>query len=301
MFLYLSVICSSVLFLLALNQSGKMENIFTQFTLNSSQTESVGCGQGQVVFLSLIDICTLLVGQPVIVRLLWLVLTSKKTTDILNCNLALFLNLEYFMLTLHFFVLFLLPHAQADILEFLFVYAQIGGPMSLSFICIERYVAVTHPTSYPLLKEYRCREVCAVTVWLFSVPIAFASVFVDNVKSSIMVEYVLDGIPIVIMVCMIAVMVKCTVSIAKALKHAGPGRDEMHPIKRRALRTVCATLAIMMFFYIPVTFLQRFKYLRDYDFNCFIIPTCILLLSAASVVHPVFYLSTQGKLFPCIK
>lgn len=267
---------------------------------NASEPGTGGCGQDQVVLLSMIDICTLLVGQPVIVRLLWIVLTSKKTIDILNFNLALFLNLEYFMLFLHLNMLFLLPTGQATMLKFLLAYAQVGGPMSLSFICMERYVAVIHPTSYPLLKKYRYREVCAAAVWLFSVPSAFANVFADKPECPIL-ETLLRMNPLLIMTVTTAVIVRSSISVAKALKHSGPGKDVMHPVKKRAFKTVCATLIIIMLFYIPVSLMQRIGYLKESFHMCSVTSTCIFLLSAASVVHPVFYLSTQGKLFPCLK
>lgn len=308
MILYLSAICSSyicfymnhyltVLFLPALNHSSKMENIFSNVTLNSSKPESYTLQP--FLFLSLIDIFTVLVGQPVIAALLWITFTSKKNIDILNCNLALFHNLQYFMLVFHLFVLFLLPHAQANLLKFVFVYAQIGGPMNLSFVCMERYVAVIHPTSYPLLKKYRWREVCVVTVWLFSVHSAFGNVFAEN--SSYIIDTSMQVIPISLMVFMTVLMVRFSVSVARALKRFGPGRNKMHPIKKRAFKTVCATSTIVLFCYIPVTFLQKLKFVNENAYYCVVMPCCILLLSFASVVHPLFYLSTQGKLFTCLK
>lgn len=277
-----------------------MENLFSNVTLNSSKQELCHLGLEYVVVLSLIDIITFLVGQPVIAKLLWLAFTSKKTTDILNCNLALFHNLQYLISILHLIALFLLPHSHLQIQMFLLVYVEIGGSMSLSFICLERYAAVIHPTSYPLLKKYRCREVCAATVWLFSVPIALASIMAPNAPPNTL--SFLTEFPCYVMVSMTAMMVWCSYSIVKTLKKSGPGRDELHPAKKRAFKIVCATSTITLFCYVTVSLLQRSNVGANIQvYDCIVLPVCISLLSAASVVHPLIYLSTQGKLAPCLK
>lgn len=291
-------------FLASEHQSGKMENLFSNVTLNSSKIvsfdEDCEFGMCYLVALSLIDIIPLLVGLPVIGKLLWITFTSKKTTDILNCNLALFHSFHYLISILHLIVLFSLPRVQITILRFLFVYVQMGGPMSLSFICLERYVAVIHPTSYPLLTKYRFREVCAVTVWFFSLPTALATVLAAEASSALR-ENLLNILPIFVLVAMTAMMMRCTLCIARTLKNSGPGRDKLHPAKRRAFKTVCATSVSALFCYAPVTLLQRFKFVDEATYVWIVTPVCMLFLSAASVVHPLFYLSTQRRLFICSK
>ena len=272
-----------------------MEKSPSNATTNSSKCVF---GPYHEAALSVIDIITILTGQPVVAKLLWLTFTSK-TTDILNCNLALFHNVQYLISLLHLCVMYFLKDSQQEILEFLLVYVEIGGPMGLTFICLERYVAVVHPTSYPLLKTYRCREVCAATVWLCSLPAVFASVLSPNTPS-IKSDQILQTIPFATMVAMIIIMVLCSSSIAKALKKSGPaGRDELHPVKRRALLIVRATAIITLIFYIPVTMMQRVQYGDPETYDCILTPIGIFFLSAASVVHPLFYLFTQGKLFTC--
>lgn len=276
-----------------------MENVSSNFTHDLSQHQILHTPVYLTV-LSLIDIIPFLAGQPVIAKLLWISFTSKKATDILNFNLALFHNLQYCISIVHLFVLFLLPEIQKEILNCLFVYAQIGGPMNLSFICMERYVAVIYPTSYPLLKKYRFREVCAVAVWFVSVPNVFLLAFSVDTPSSLS-ENINDIFPVSLMVAMTVMVVHFSVRIAQALKKSGPGRDKMHPGKRRAFKTVCATLCMALICYTPVTILQRFGSSDETLYHDVIIPLCVFLLSAASVVHPLFYLSTQGKLFSCLK
>ncbi|KAJ3609686.1 hypothetical protein NHX12_024198 [Muraenolepis orangiensis] len=122
------------------------------------------------------DLVIVLMGQPVFAKLLWTAIHSRKT-DVLNINLAFFHNLQYLLTMLHLLVILLYRQADRSIAMFLFVYVLIGGPMTLSFICLERYIAVVHPTVYPLLRTYRCREACALSVWLLSLPIALVKAF----------------------------------------------------------------------------------------------------------------------------
>ncbi|KAK9526524.1 hypothetical protein VZT92_015220 [Zoarces viviparus] len=257
-------------------------------------------GPVQIVGLSLVDIITIFMGHPVIGRLLWITIASKKTTDILNFNLALFHYFQYCITFFHLICLLVMTGTHQLISRFLLVYVQIGGPMSLSYICLERYVAVIHPTSYPLLKEYRVREVCALAVWLLSVPCASLSVLSQSVLS-ILVKSVLNQLPSSVMLSMVTIMVACSIMIARALKKSGPGRDEMHPVKKRAFKTVRATSILTMCCYLPVTLIQLFTYKDVFIYECFVIPASIILLSVASVVHPVLYLSTQGKLLAFFK
>lgn len=248
----------------------------------------------------LIDIFTFLIGQPVIARLLWIILKSKKTTDILNCSLALFHNLQYFVSVIHFFCLFLRPTEHMPIIKFLFVYVETGGPMSLTFICLERYFAVIYPTSYPLLRKYRFRELCACSVWLISLSTAFCIVSVrDAIPAE--VEQGLRTLPPSLMVFMTGTMVCCSIEIARELKKSGPRRDALHPVKKKALRTVCGTTSIIVLCYSPVSILQKITSDSERLYDCLTTPISILCLSVASVVHPIFYLSTQGKLFFCLK
>lgn len=276
-----------------------MENFFSRVILNSSKPEVCEFGAGYTATLSLIDIITFLVGQPVVIRVLWNSYTSKKARDILNCNLALYHYLQYWFAIVHLNALFLTPNSHITVLKFLVVYSMLGGPMCLSFICLERYVAVVHPLFYPLLKTYRFREVAAALVWLFSVPIALLnSVAGDSLRS--FRETLIKYLPLAWLVAMIVMMVHCSICILRTLKKSGPGGDKMSPQKRRAFKTVCATSVINLMCYFPVTVLQQYTF-DEMVFDCFVSPLCIMLLSSASVVHPLFYLSAQGKLFTCFK
>ncbi|XP_047200179.1 uncharacterized protein LOC118125044 [Hippoglossus stenolepis] len=266
-------------------------------TRNSSKPECV-CVEGSVVFLSMVDIITFLTGQPVVVTLLWTILTSRKTPDILNFHLALFHNLQYLISLVHLCFLFLVRDEQWKVFNFLLVYAQTGGPMSLGFICFQRYVAVIHPTSYPLLKKHRYREACVATVWLFSLSFAVTNVLGSESIAPVAMAF-FKNFPFFVMIAMTCMMVHSTIQTIRMLKKPGPESNKMNPAKRRAINAVRATSAITLCFYFPVTLMAKIQ--TTCKFACQTAPFSFLLLSAASVVDPLCHLSTLRKLFACCK
>lgn len=228
--------------------------------------------------------------------LLWICFVSIKTPDVLNANLGLFYSFQYLMSLAHAVVSFTLRAQQARFLRFVFVLAQTGGPAGLTFVCIQRFVAVVHPASYPLLKKYKYCEISAAAVWILSVPTAVGGVFVQFPSSK---AKAMSDAPLILMVAMIGMMWQCSIKMVLMLRRRGPGKGKVHPAKKRAFRTIAATTAITITFYIPVALLQRLKSDDECNFECVLMPRCVFLLSVASLVHPLFYLYTQRKLLTC--
>ncbi|KAM3596562.1 uncharacterized protein V6R79_016736 [Siganus canaliculatus] len=275
-----------------------MNNVSSNDTL---RRESEFCDRKVEYYVAIgfVDIVPFLAGQPVICRLLWVALTSKKATDILNFNLALFHSFQYTVSIVHLFVLLFQPGVQVQILRFLLMFTQIGAPMSLCFICMERYVAVIHPMFYPLLQKYRFREGGAVLMWLLSLSLGVMGASADRSFSH--TGFIARALPLWWMMMMIEMLVQFTIRIGRSLKKVGPGKEKLHPAKKKAFKTVCGTSGMVLVFYIPVTVLQMITRDNVNIYKCLYSPVCMLLLSAASVVHPLCYLYSQGKLFPCSK
>jgi len=241
------------------------------------------------------DVLTVLIGQPVMMRLLWIAFRAKKK-DFLNINLAFFHSLQYLLSTVHFFVALNQKESALHIVKFLSVYVLIGGPVSLSFICLERYVAVIHPASYPLLKTRRCREACVLSTWVLMLPAAIVKGITHPDWKILMGA--LDSLAFSVILFTICVIAWCNVAILKALRKSGPATDKLHPAKKRALRTVRAISIIVLLCYIPVTVTNLYRFLT-FTFYCVDVAVTIFFLSLASVAHPVFYLATTDPLFPC--
>ncbi len=273
-----------------------MENLTGNVTFVDKLEKTCEYVPGYKAILSLIDIVAVLVGQPLITKVLWISSTTKKMMDILNFNMALFHNLQYLLSVVHLIVLFAWSPLQMNILETVLMYAQIGGPMSLSFICMERFIAVVYPMSYPLLKKYRIREICSVAAWLITVPCALlAALSTENTGESQGFKF----FPYVVLTIMTMMVTRSSIIVARTLKRCGPGRDKLHPTKKKAFKTVCATSCIALFCYAPVAVLQNLTTGNKTTYLCVTAPLSVFLLTVASVVHPLFYLYAHGKLFTC--
>ncbi|CAL8396722.1 unnamed protein product [Gadus morhua 'NCC'] len=172
-----------------------------------------------------------------------------------------------------------------------------GGPLTLSFICLERYIAVVHPTFYPLLKKYRCREGCALSMWFLVLPTATIKYFLIEFK--INNQIVIDYMVYTVMFLMLIVIAWCSHAILKALRTSGPATDKLHPAKKRAFQTVRAIAIIASMCYIPVGGLISYTIIKGNETICSTIPAILFLVTIASVAHPIFYLSTTGNL-PCL-
>lgn len=246
-----------------------------------------------VVVLCLIDVVPLVVGLPLMARVAWVALTCTRTLDVLNLNLALINFLHYWISVVHLHLLLLQKDYHHRILKFLCVYSQIGGPMSLLFICLERYIAVVHPLYFQLLKTYRFREVSAATVWAFT--LILSSIYIANSGSmEDFSERVMD-LPPVLLLATSMLTVHCSVSMASLLTKQAPGRAKLHPVKRKAFRTVCTNVLVVLTCYGPASLLQRLPF--PGETRVFkVVPVCVFLLSVASVVHPWLFLSGQGRL-----
>lgn len=275
-----------------------MENLSSNATFNSSKADQCLFTPTHIAILSVIDIFTFIIGEAVVGKLLWIIYTSKKAIDILNCNLAIFHTVHYFTSFVHLIFLFLLPQYQIILLKVLLNYTQTGGASSLVFICMERYIAVVYPTSYHLLKKYKFREMCALTVWLLTA----VAVFISNlITIPSQIAMVLGAIPRVLVLFSCTLMIYYNRNILITLMKSAPEKDELHPAKKRAFRIIRATTLINLSCYIPVIILQLFIYQHQPAYDCSLIPLCMTLVSIAGLGHPLFYLSTQKKLRLCLK
>ena len=80
-----------------------MANLSDNFTDKVKNNETFSCPiTGYSIFITVTDVVTILVGLPLIAKLLWTAFHSKKK-DILNINLAFFHSLQYVLSIIHLF------------------------------------------------------------------------------------------------------------------------------------------------------------------------------------------------------
>ncbi|TKS92055.1 hypothetical protein D9C73_025744 [Collichthys lucidus] len=93
-------------------------------------------------------------------------------------------------------------------------------------------------------------------------------------------------------------MVLCNACIMWALKKSrGAGKDEMHPMKKRAFKMVLYILCIIVFNYLPPVALFPFEdYYSPDVFRCYVQPVGFAFLNISSTIQPLVYLSRLDKL-----
>ncbi|XP_039636316.1 proteinase-activated receptor 3 [Perca fluviatilis] len=233
-------------------------------------------------------------GIPANLMVLWLIHKNKgdsSTSDIFILHLAILDTLFCLIPPLELAnIVFLTTTSTWYVLRF-FYGIKDYSPLFLSCICLDRYMAVVHPITFTELKDRHHRAVLAIIVWLIILAYATAKC-VGNIKN-------FDKAFTVMILAAFAFMVFCNIAILWVLRQSGPGRDEMHPVKKRAFKMVLIILAIIVFNYFPPVALFPFKsYFSPDVFLCYIHYIAFGLMDFSSSIQPMLYLSKE-KLSCC--
>ncbi|XP_015199924.2 uracil nucleotide/cysteinyl leukotriene receptor-like [Lepisosteus oculatus] len=260
---------------------------------------AAGCEQrpaGALFNLSL-RVIVVIVGLPANVIVLWLLLRKRgisSSTDVFIFHLAFLDTFFTFLLPLRLVNVFVLNnnksiwHAQ----EFAYGVKDMGGPLLLCCICLDRYMAVLHPIMFSSFKDQKYRAVFTATVLAVTVAYALAKTIGGILN--------FDKIFTVMILSAFTFMVFCNLSILWALRRSGPGRDEMHPMKKKAFRVVLSILGILVFNYLPPVALFPFQgYFSADVFICYVQDVAFSFYNISSSTQPLLYLSGVRKL-PCL-
>lgn len=164
-----------------------------------------------------------------------------------------------------------------------------SGPLFLSCICLDRFVAVLFPVMFCQLKHVKYRV--SLTVLVFGLTFAYSAAKVVGGLPNF--EKVFTGEILATFTWMII----CNGCILWALKRSrGVGKDEMHPMKKRAFRTVLYILMIIVCCYLPPVALFPFEdYYTPDVFRCLVQPVGFAFLNISSTIQPLVYLVRLEK------
>ncbi|XP_075942781.1 proteinase-activated receptor 3 [Anarhichas minor] len=228
-------------------------------------------------------------GIPANLMVLWLIHKSKgdsSTSDIFISHLA-FLDVVFCLtppLELANIV-FLTTSSSWYVLRF-FYGIKDSSPLFLCCICLDRYMAVVHPMTFTEHKDRHHRAVLAIVVWLITLAYAAAKC-VGNIVN-------FEKVFTVMILASFTFMVYCNIAILYVLKQSGPGRDVMHPVKKRAFKMVLIILAIIVFNYFPPVLLLPFQhYYSPNVYLCYIHYIAFGLMDFSSSIQPLLYLSKE--------
>lgn len=184
-------------------------------------------------------------------------------------------------------------------IKFAFGVKDTSGPLFLSCICLDRFVAVLFPVTFGQLKHIKYR--LGLTVLVLCLTFAYsAAKMVGGLPNF---EKVFTGE----ILAAFTWMVLCNVSILWALKKSrGAGKDEMHPMKKKAFKMVLSILCVIVFNYLPPVALFPFEDHYSSDvFRCYVQPVGFAFLNISCTIQPLIYLSRLEKVpfFPdaCVK
>ncbi|XP_069016638.1 proteinase-activated receptor 3 [Embiotoca jacksoni] len=246
-----------------------------------------------IIWYLCLQFTNMVVGIPANIMVLWLIRRNKgdsSTSDIFILHLAVLDMLFCFITPLELVnIVFLTSSSSWYVLRF-FYGVKDSSPLFLSCICLDRYMAVVHPITFAELKDRQHRAALATTVWLITLPYA-AGKCVGNIRN-------FEEVFTVMILSTFAFMVFCNISILWALRQSSPGRDERHPVKKRAFKLVLVILAIIVFNYFPPVALLPFQdYFSPEVFRCYIHYIAFGLMDFSSSIQPMLYLSREK--LPC--
>ncbi|XP_051907767.1 proteinase-activated receptor 3 isoform X2 [Hippocampus zosterae] len=270
------------------------ELFISQQPVNASpreQTVFEGCRDMPAVLIwyLCLQFINMFVGIPANIMVLWLIRKNKSdssTSDIFILQLAILDVLFCLVPPLELAnIVFLTTSSTWSVLRF-FYGMKDASPLFLSCICLDRYVAVVHPVTFTKLKDRHHRAGLAVLVWLLILAHAVAKCVGHIVN--------FEKVFTVMILVSFAFMVFCNIAILLVLRKSGPGRDEMHPVKKRASKMVLIILGIIVFNYLPPVALFPFQhYFSPKVFRCYIHYIAFGLMDLSSSIQPMLYLSKE--------
>ncbi|XP_041673482.1 G-protein coupled receptor 183-like [Cheilinus undulatus] len=247
-----------------------------------------------ILFDLTLQIINVIVGIPANILVIAILIHNRKepsTSDIFLGCLA-FMDAYFGAMTpLSFLNLYHLQSKDMwSALKFSYGVKDTSGPLFLSCICLDRFIAVLFPILFGQIKHIKYRLSLSILVLCLTFAYSAAKV-VGGLPNF---ERVFTGE----VLATFAWMVACNVSILWALKKSrGAGKDDMHPMKKKAFKMVLSILCIIVFNYLPPVALFPFEdYYSPDMFRCYVQPVGFAFLNISSTIQPLVYLSRLEKL-----
>lgn len=254
-----------------------------------------GCDhQREAILFDLTVQCiNVVIGIPANLLVIAILINNRKepsTSDMFLGCLA-FMDIYFGVMTPFSFVNLYYWHSKDvwSALKFSYGVKDTSGPLFLSCICLDRFVAVLFPVLFGQLKHIKYRLSLSVLV----ICLTFAYSAAKTVGGLPDFEKVFTGEILATFVWMVI----CNASILWALKRSpGVGKDEMHPLKKKAFKTVLYILLIIIFNYLPPVALFPFEdYYSPDVFRCYVQPVGFAFLNISSTIQPLIYLARLEK------
>ncbi|XP_010737401.1 G-protein coupled receptor 4 [Larimichthys crocea] len=246
-----------------------------------------------------VKVFNLAVGTPCNVLVIWHIATKKSdasTSDIFIFNLAI-LDAYFCLMTPIEMVNRLLLDDSRIWYSQRFAYGiKDVAPLFLVCICIDRYMAVVHPVVFTGIRDNKIRIGISVVVWGLILAYGLTKCFLGVMS----VNEVFSGV----ILFAFAVMVFCNISVIWVLRRSVAGKEEMHPVKKKAFKMVLIIMAIIVANYLPPVALMPFvSYYTFVAFRCQISISVFSIMDLSCSIEPLVYITktefADGKCCTC--
>ncbi|CAB1415892.1 unnamed protein product [Pleuronectes platessa] len=214
------------------------------------------------VFYFVLKILNLFVGTPCNILVIWQIHSKKSdasTSDTFILNLAILDAFFCLMTPLDMINRLLLGDS-----NFWFYLRFTYGVC----ICLDRYIAVVHPVLFTSVRDNKIRIGVSVAVWGFTLAYGVAKSLLDEL------------------------MVFCNISIIWVLRRSVAGKEVMHPVKKRAFKTVLNILVIIVVNYLPPVALMPFvAYYTLVQYRCHVSTSVFALMDLSCSLEPLLYIT----------
>ncbi|XP_047434085.1 G-protein coupled receptor 4-like [Mugil cephalus] len=233
----------------------------------------------------------LAVGTPCNLLVMWHIARKKSdasTSDIFIFNLAVLDAYFCLMTPVDMVNRLLLDDGGVWVLQRFAYGVKDVAPLFLVCICLDRYTAVVHPVLFTRVRDNKIRICVSAATW----GLILAYAVTKGVLGIMSVTGVFSGV----ILFSFSVMVFCNVSVIWALRRSVAGKEEMHPVKKRAFRMVLTIMAIIVLNYLPPVALMPFvPYYSFVEYRCKIAVSVFTIMDLSCSIEPLLYISKMER------
>lgn len=149
-------------------------------------------------------------------------------------------------------------------------------------------MAVVHPVLFTQIRDNKIRICVSVVTWGFILAYAITK----GVLGIMSVTGIFSGV----ILFSFSAMVFCNVSVIWVLRRSVAGKEEMHPVKKRAFKMVLTIMAIIVINYLPPVALMPFvSYYSFVEYRCKIAVSVFTIMDLSCSVEPLLYISKMER------
>lgn len=253
-----------------------------------------------------VKIIVLLTALPANSGLAWALSAKKKAmtpSEVLGLNVSLMNVLYSLSLPLD---IYMSVHAVSEtahsLREALFALNMFGCPLLLTFMCVERCLAVVRPVTYIRLGRFWYRVLLCAISWLLALTVGLLLYFMGLVAVSLYLSLTIS--------LLFLLMLLSLLGIVWVLLQSGPGEAPgagRASLKKTALQNVIAVIVPSAVAYCPLVAVVPYMAVITLDNREIGMPECnvlemlLLFPNLGLFIGPMFYLSCLRRLACCSK